>query len=79
MLLRFALGVDIAAGGHIDQRLGVIAQRQLIALDRKDELDLIGQQVTDLLDRRGQQIVVEGNVGDCLIDDQHGRQKPEHA
>ena len=50
MLHRLALGIDIGTGRHIDQRLGIFAQRQLFRVDRKDQLDLIGQQVTDLLD-----------------------------
>ncbi|MNC20598.1 hypothetical protein D3C75_685540 [compost metagenome] len=79
VLLRLALGVDVAARGHIDQRLGILAQRQLVAVGREDELDLIGQQVADLLDGGRQQIVVEGGVGDNLIDHQHGGQEPEHA
>ena len=79
MLLRLCLGIDVTAGRHIDQCLGIFAQRQLVAFDRKDEFDLIGQQMTDLLDGGRQQIVVEGGVGDNLIDHQHGGQEPEHA
>ncbi|MNE14154.1 hypothetical protein D3C80_1070160 [compost metagenome] len=79
VLLRFALGIDVAAGGHIDQRLGIFAQRQLLAVDGEDQLDLIGQQMADLLDGGRQQIVIEGDIGDKLIDHQHGGQEPEHA
>lgn len=79
VLLRLGLGIDVAAGRHVNQRLGIFTERQLVALDREDELDLIGQQVADLFDGRRQQIVVEGGIGDKLIDHQHGGQKPEHA
>ncbi|MNT11293.1 hypothetical protein D3C72_1461660 [compost metagenome] len=79
VLLRFALGIDVAAGGHIDQCLGIFAQRQLLAVDGEDQLDLIGQQMADLLDGGRQQIVIEGDIGDKLIDHQHGGQEPEHA
>ena len=79
VLLRLALGIDVAASGHIDQRLGIFTERQLVVVHRKDEFDLVCQQVADLLDGRRQQVVVEGNVGDDLIDHQHGSQKPEHT